>query len=233
VCIDEQCWIENSAAALTRLSRALGVAEPDEIAVQVTHAAARLVPARPEAAMCLLDRRGMLRPAAATGVSMATCHGPHLLGDEQCAPSRHSDLSTTAPGSVLAVPITTGAAVLGVLTLTARLPQAFSVSDVAVSEYLAQQAATALTHAAARKLNLELTSALESRTRIGMALGIIMTKGPLSPDHAFQFLRRYSQDNNRKLRDVADQIVETGQFPPTTSDDREHRPKRRSRTSEV
>jgi AmiR/NasT family two-component response regulator len=40
-----------------------------------------------------------------------------------------------------------------------------------------------------------------------------MERYGLDTDQAFGVLRRYSQDNNVKLRTVAEQIVTTGQIP--------------------
>ena len=42
---------------------------------------------------------------------------------------------------------------------------------------------------------------------IGQALGILMERYRIDPDHAFQFLVRASSSSNIKLRDVADEIV--------------------------
>ncbi len=55
--------------------------------------------------------------------------------------------------------------------------------------------------------------ALEGRKRIGQAQGILMERHSLTEDQAFAVLKRYSQDNNVKLRDLAVHLVETHHLP--------------------
>jgi AmiR/NasT family two-component response regulator len=53
----------------------------------------------------------------------------------------------------------------------------------------------------------QLKEALDSNRRIGMAMGLVMGQLQISDDEAFDALRRISQNTNRKLRDVADDII--------------------------
>jgi AmiR/NasT family two-component response regulator len=58
-----------------------------------------------------------------------------------------------------------------------------------------------------------LRSALESRTVIAKAIGILMERHSTSDEQAFAYLVRLSQDRNVKLRLVATEIVaETRDF---------------------
>ncbi len=52
-----------------------------------------------------------------------------------------------------------------------------------------------------------LTAALESRTAIGTAIGILMAESGIGREDAFAMLVSASQRENRKLRDVAEAIV--------------------------
>lgn len=52
-----------------------------------------------------------------------------------------------------------------------------------------------------------LSEALETRTTIGKAMGIVMERYQLNDERAFAFLTRLSQHRNVKLRRVADEIV--------------------------
>ena len=52
-----------------------------------------------------------------------------------------------------------------------------------------------------------LKAALASNRRIGMALGIAVRQLDVDEDEAFEVLRRISQTSNRKLRDVAEDII--------------------------
>ena len=57
----------------------------------------------------------------------------------------------------------------------------------------------------------DLQSALATREHIGIAVGILMERYTLTPEHAFSFLVRISQEANIKLRDIALSIVTTAQ----------------------
>ena len=53
----------------------------------------------------------------------------------------------------------------------------------------------------------QLTVARDSNRRIGMAMGIIMSQRQVDEPSAFDALRRISQNTNRKLRDVAEDVI--------------------------
>ncbi|MGX5655060.1 ANTAR domain-containing protein [Geodermatophilus nigrescens] len=59
----------------------------------------------------------------------------------------------------------------------------------------------------------DLERALLSNRRIAMAVGIVMSRYRVHEDEAFTRLRQVSQRSNVKLRDVADQVVYTGDLP--------------------
>jgi curved DNA-binding protein CbpA len=52
----------------------------------------------------------------------------------------------------------------------------------------------------------QLEIARDSNRRIGMALGIVMSQRQVDEAHAFDVLRRISQNTNRKLRDIAEDV---------------------------
>jgi AmiR/NasT family two-component response regulator len=56
--------------------------------------------------------------------------------------------------------------------------------------------------------NLEI--ALHTARRIGAAIGILMALRRISDDEAFALLRRASQNQHRKLRAVAEDVIRTG-----------------------
>lgn len=76
---------------------------------------------------------------------------------------------------------------------------------------LAAQAAVVLANATAlmtaELVGAHLQEALAGRDLIGQAKGILMTRQAISSDEAFDILRRASQRNGHKLRDVAAEIV--------------------------
>ena len=55
-----------------------------------------------------------------------------------------------------------------------------------------------------------LKRALESNREIGVAIGVLMHEHRLSRVQAFDVLRAASQDSNRKLADMAIEVVDTG-----------------------
>jgi AmiR/NasT family two-component response regulator len=62
-----------------------------------------------------------------------------------------------------------------------------------------------------RQLNQNLNQAMESRATIEHAVGIVMAGGGKTPEEAFEVLARASQRQNRKLREIAVEIVERAQ----------------------
>ena len=59
----------------------------------------------------------------------------------------------------------------------------------------------------------QLRQALQSNRTTGTAVGMIMTRYNLDSQQAFQALIRISQQNNRKLHDIAEELVRTGVLP--------------------
>jgi AmiR/NasT family two-component response regulator len=60
----------------------------------------------------------------------------------------------------------------------------------------------------------DLQRALVSNRRIGMAIGVLMERHRLTEERAFDRLRDLSQRSNVKLRDVAEQLICTGDARP-------------------
>jgi GAF domain-containing protein len=107
---------------------------------------------------------------------------------------------------------------LGALNLYARLPRAYGATDRATGVIFATHAGIALAAAEARTESHRaehLEQALSSRELIGQAQGILMERERITPDQAFDVLRRASQHLNVKLRVVAQRLVDTGERPAT------------------
>lgn len=98
----------------------------------------------------------------------------------------------------------------GALNVYALEPAAFSADDVEHGQVIAAMSAVVL----ARSINDEnLAVALESRTTIGQATGIVMERYGLEEERAFEVLRRISSQENIKLRDLAQQVVADRALP--------------------
>ena len=70
-----------------------------------------------------------------------------------------------------------------------------------------------LQESAERQHHLE--RAIDAHRDIGQAIGILVERHRITPEQAFDRLRRASQDRNLKLRQLATRIVETGSEPDT------------------
>jgi GAF domain-containing protein len=140
------------------------------------------------------------------------------VADDSRWPRFGPQASAAGIRSVLALPLTTNGN-LGALNLYARYPAAFGVVDRAKGVILASLAGLAVSAAHSHEdeeLRVDnLNAALASREVIGQAQGILMERERVSAAQAFDVLRRASQHLNRKLRDVAQDFVDTGQRPET------------------
>jgi GAF domain-containing protein len=112
--------------------------------------------------------------------------------------------------SVLDVPLTTAEGTVGVLGLYSTQSDAFDSDDEAIAYILARHASIAV---ASSRREDDLSRAVDARKLVGQAMGILMERHNLDGDHAFAVLRRYSQDTNTKLRDVARQLIQTRKLP--------------------
>lgn len=97
----------------------------------------------------------------------------------------------------------------GTLNLYAAGPDAFDQEDVLEAQVLAAHASVAL---ATTLKERQLHQALERRTVIGQATGILIERFGLTPDQAFSVMRRVSQHHNIKVHTLADHLVRTGEL---------------------
>jgi GAF domain-containing protein len=102
------------------------------------------------------------------------------------------------------------AALLTGLNLYAAKPQAFDEDDEITLLLLGTQGALALAAAEHRTQVAGMARSQQSNRTIGVAIGILMTRLLLTREQAFGLLRIASQKSNRKLRDVAQDVVDTG-----------------------
>ncbi len=103
------------------------------------------------------------------------------------------------------------------LNLYSRQPNGFADEDVELGGQFATQAAIVLVNAQAywdaHQLSQDLATAMKSRATIEQAKGILMGAQRCNADEAFQMLVRASQRENRKLREVAEELVGRVQQP--------------------
>lgn len=113
---------------------------------------------------------------------------------------------------VLSTPLVVEAgSAIGALNVYAGDRVGFDDDHAAVARLLGQLAAvlvnSALALFGATRLNDQLSQAVATREIIGEAKGILMEREGCTRDDAFDMLRRASQRENRKLRDIAEELV--------------------------
>ena len=113
--------------------------------------------------------------------------------------------------SILAVPLDLAGDAEAVLNLYSGRSQGFSADDLTTVEAFARQAAGSLrlvlriTQLSEAKADL--STALQSRTVIDMAVGAIMAENRCSRETAFGILTKASSTRNIKLREVAAAVI--------------------------
>ena len=120
--------------------------------------------------------------------------------------------------SVLALPLSCDSQ-MGALNLYSRYPAAFGVDGRARAAILVSLASLALSvahsHEDEERRATNFHTALGSREMIGQAVGILMERERITAEAAFVILRRASQHLHIKLREVARNLIDTGEDPDT------------------
>ncbi|MEJ7585637.1 MAG: GAF and ANTAR domain-containing protein [Acidimicrobiales bacterium] len=114
--------------------------------------------------------------------------------------------------SVCALPLRLKDTVLGCLNLFMVAPRGLSEPDLALAQALADVASItivqdqAMRQAAVREGQLQY--ALDSRVAIEQAKGMLAERGGIDMDEAFSRLRSFARTNNRRLTELAMELVE-------------------------
>ena len=113
--------------------------------------------------------------------------------------------------SSLSMPLHVHGKTIGALNLYGETTKAFDDGSERLAARFARQAAATLANAEIHDrtvtLVTQLTEAMNSRSVIDQARGILMASTGCSADDAFELLKQQSQHENVKLRDVAAGIV--------------------------
>lgn len=137
-------------------------------------------------------------------------HVPDLVTEPRWPAWGPKVAEATGARSVLSFRLFTAQDTLGALSLYSTRAAAFSAEDE--SEALALAAHIAIAVAAAQSIQ-QLGTALDSRTTIAQACGMMMERFDIDAVRAFALLTRLSSTQNIKLRDVAADLVLTRQLP--------------------
>lgn len=121
--------------------------------------------------------------------------------------------------SSLSLPLVVAGRTLGGLNLYGTRPEAFDERQRQTLGGFAAQAAAALAMVQrserSAQTRAQLEEALSSRTVIDQALGIVMGQQRCTAEQALALLRKQSQHSNRRLRDVAaDLVTQVSGAPP-------------------
>jgi GAF domain-containing protein len=146
--------------------------------------------------------------------------GPHYV--EDIADSGRGDGFGAAAGeagirSCVTVRLSDDAERAAALCLYAIYPRAFGALDRAKAVILAAMAGLALNAADAQadQSRRRMEEAMDTREMIGQAQGILMEREHISADHAYDILRRASEHLETRIRDVAQDLVDSGESPQT------------------
>ncbi|MGN7253258.1 GAF and ANTAR domain-containing protein [Arthrobacter sp. SAFR-014] len=149
-------------------------------------------------------------PCLAAMQALLTMHVPDAADESRwtdyiAAVARHG------VGSILAVPLELEGETRAALNLFSTRPHGFSGPDIDGAEDFARQASTtlklALRIARLTDARNDLTAAMQSRTTIDIATGVVMAQNRCSQEAALRILKTASSLRNTKLRDIAASIT--------------------------
>lgn len=223
------------AVHLAELARVLQ-SEDDPAATleRVVEGAVALIPGVQSGSISVARRRSSIRSVAASddlarrvdSLQDETGQGPCLDAAFEHQTVRVSDMRTESrwpdfarrawevgAGSMLSFQLFVEGDTLGALNLFSAEPNAFDDESEHVGLLFAAHAAIAY---ASINHQQHLNLALTTRDLIGQAKGILIERFKLSGDQAFALLVSASKATNTRLRDVADQLVTTGELARAT-----------------
>jgi GAF domain-containing protein len=230
--IDETELARGVHAAIARLARTMhgrqsGDLDPEQLLLEVTEAAVRLLPGVQHSGVTLVDNRHRVRSTAATGPvprlldELQEHHrqGPCLSAirehhtvrvDDFGSEARWPDfvaaaVANTAVRSVLSIQLYTDASELGALNLYSEQPETFTFELEQLALAIAAHAAIGLSTA---RRGDQFHSALASRDIIGQAKGILMERFDVNAIAAFNLLVKLSQERNEPVTDIASALVD-------------------------
>lgn len=217
------------AAAARSMDEAGSSAEVLRVGVEWSTA---LVPGCEMAGVTARRRRGRVESMVPSGPHVAACDVlQQELGEGPCLDAITDDPLILSPdvaqderwpvwgkrvseeygiAGMLSVRIVSSDRIHGALNLYSRQQDAFDSYGIDVAMLLATHLAVAVRSALAEE---DLSVAIDSRHRIGLAQGILMEQHAMDENEAFVVLSRLSQDRNIRLIDLAEQVVATRKLP--------------------
>jgi GAF domain-containing protein len=229
---------EEIAVALTEAAKSINARRTlDETLSAIAEAALRSIPGFNHVGISITHRKGKIETMAGTDQLVWELDDlQYRLGEGPCVESVHSQPVVVVeharhdqrwprymPQAVaaglraqLALRLFTEEATLGGLNLYSTEAETIDPDARQLAELFAAHAAIALGRA---RQEHQLTEAMASRRTIGQAIGILMERYRISEDRAFHFLVRASSTSNVKLREVAQEVVDSSNLKFSASQD--------------
>ena len=183
------------------------------------------------AGVILVHKRGGVETLAATNdlvghldkVQLETGEGPDVdavtdrhgvvvpdVRTERRWPQWAEQVERVGIRSMVGARLHTSGSTLGSLNFYDQRPDHFDHVDLQVAHLVARHAAIAMD-----TINdtTNLWKAIDARKLVGQAQGILMERFDIDEEQAFAVLRRYSQDHNVKLHEVAARLVTERRLP--------------------
>jgi GAF domain-containing protein len=208
----------------------------DSLIRSVTELAAGVLPGNAATSVTMLADGRPRTVASSDDLSLELDRVQYRLGDGPClhaargepaevpdtaTDERWPDFSAVAAAagavSVLSVPLPVHELVPAGLNVYIRRAVAADAPIRSLATRFAEYAVVPVSnmylYASAVERAANLQAALDSRAVIDQAKGILMERFRLTPDQAFHALAQVSMQTNRKVREVAERLVETGELP--------------------
>jgi ANTAR domain-containing protein/GAF domain-containing protein len=224
------------AGEFTELVRVMTDPQPDGLrATRVVKLAAESVPGSEHAGITLINGSKEPETIASTGelpikvdqVQYDTGEGPclqalvendivwsgDLATDDQWPRFGPRAVQDTGVRSMVSFRLFLPGQHRGALNFYSLQPRAFDDLAVSIGAIFASYASITLLSSLHSDRAMNLERALETNREIGVAIGILMTRQLTTREQAFEELRVASQHLNLKLRDVAQEVILTGDLP--------------------
>ncbi|OIO38372.1 MAG: histidine kinase [Candidatus Omnitrophica bacterium CG1_02_49_10] len=114
--------------------------------------------------------------------------------------------------SLLCMPLKVKGKTIGVLNNYTSKPHKFTKAEIDTLTTVASQAAIAIENAGLMVKTKVIQEELESRKIVERAKGILMKEQALSEEEAFRKMQKYSMNNRKSMREVAEALILTYQI---------------------
>lgn len=219
---------EEQIKALSKISKAItSDLYLEDILRLIVTATAELLGSKTCSLMLLDEKTGELRVRASQSISEEYNNKPPLKVGEGVSGRvakenrpvavkdvtkekeyKHKDIAKKVGlCSLLCMPLSVKGKVIGVLNCYTAKPHEFSDTEIEMLTTIVNQAAVAIENTELIVKSRVAQEELETRKRIERAKGILMRDEGLTEEQAYLKIRKYSMDNRKSMREVAEAII--------------------------